>query len=47
MPEKKPFERLPKDVVPINYAIRLQPYLEKFTFDGVEDISIQVNLNLD
>ncbi|KAK2165380.1 hypothetical protein LSH36_51g04005 [Paralvinella palmiformis] len=42
MPEKKPFERLPKDVVPVNYAIRLQPYLEKFTFDGVEDISIQI-----
>ena len=43
MPEKKPFERLPKDVVPTNYNIRLKPNLKTFTFDGYEQIDIQVN----
>jgi len=40
--EKKPFHRLPTDVVPSNYAIRLKPDLEKFTFDGHEEIQIEV-----
>ncbi len=48
MPEKKPFERLPKKVVPVNYELRLQPDLKNFTFDGNEDITVKVcpSLNL-
>ncbi|XP_072032705.1 puromycin-sensitive aminopeptidase-like [Amphiura filiformis] len=42
MSEKKPFERLPKDVTPTNYKLQLQPDLEKFTFDGSVDITVQV-----
>ncbi|XP_066305336.1 puromycin-sensitive aminopeptidase-like [Branchiostoma lanceolatum] len=42
MGQKKPFERLPQDVNPTNYALRLQPDLEKFTFTGKEVISVQV-----
>ncbi|XP_019614242.1 PREDICTED: puromycin-sensitive aminopeptidase-like isoform X6 [Branchiostoma belcheri] len=42
MGQKKPFERLPQDVNPTNYALRLQPDLEKFTFTGREVISVQV-----
>ncbi|PVD38990.1 hypothetical protein C0Q70_01615 [Pomacea canaliculata] len=41
MPEKK-FERLPKDVVPKNYNIRLQPDIEKFTFVGSEEVEVEV-----
>jgi len=40
--EKKAFSRLVKDVVPSNYALRLQPDLAAFTFDGHEDITVQV-----
>ena len=40
--EKKKFQRLSKDVVPSNYKIDLIPDLEKFTFSGIEDISIKV-----
>jgi len=39
---KKPFERLPKDVVPSNYAVGIQPDLKNFTFDGHVDITVQV-----
>jgi len=42
MPDKKPFSRLPKDVIPKNYAIRLQPDLSKFTFEGQQAITVQV-----
>jgi len=42
MQDKKPFSRLPKHVVPCNYALRLKPDLHKFTFEGHEDITIQV-----
>ncbi|CAH1790124.1 unnamed protein product, partial [Owenia fusiformis] len=42
MPEKKPFQRLPNDVSPVNYDLRLIPNIEKFTFEGEEDISVQV-----
>lgn len=42
MPEKKEFERLSKTVVPSNYDLFLEPDLEKFAFNGSEDISIQV-----
>lgn len=42
MPDKKPFSRLPKDVVPKNYAIRLKPDLSKLTFEGQQAITVQV-----
>ncbi len=42
MPEKKSFERLPKEVVPVNYVLQLQPDLDTFTFEGQEEISLEV-----
>ena len=42
MPEAKPFERLPKTITPVNYNIRLKPNLKAFTFEGSEDIDIEV-----
>lgn len=42
MPEKKPFERLPLDVVPVNYVLQLEPDLQAFTFVGHEDIAVEV-----
>eukprot|EP00794_Sanderia_malayensis_P017827 gene17827-19608_t len=41
-PEKKPFRRLPTNVVPSNYEITLQPDLKNFTFKGNEIIDLQV-----
>lgn len=41
--EKKPFVRLPTDVVPTNYAVQLTPDLEKFTFNGILDIDVKVS----
>ena len=43
MPEKKPFSRLPTNVVPSNYKLTLEPNLADFTFKGSEDITIQVS----
>jgi hypothetical protein len=40
--EKKPFERLPKDVVPVHYNLRLRPFLKTFKFDGTETIEVKV-----
>ena len=45
MPEKKAFQRLSKDIVPSNYNLRLKPNLSAFTFEGQEEISIEVCLN--
>ena len=42
--EKKPFERLPVDVVPINYKLELQPDLDTFKFRGKLEITVQVML---
>ena len=42
MSEKKPFVRLPTKVVPRNYALELQPDLQKFTFSGKLDITVEV-----
>jgi len=42
MPDRKPFSRLPKDVIPKNYAILLKPDLSKLTFEGEQAISVQV-----
>ncbi|XP_071496588.1 puromycin-sensitive aminopeptidase-like [Diadema antillarum] len=47
MPEKKPFERLPSTVVPVNYKISLKPDLEKFTFSGKETVTVQVKSAVD
>ena len=44
MPDKKPFERLPANVVPSNYAITLKPDLKAFTFEGSEVISVKVGI---
>lgn len=43
MPESKKFERLPKDIVPTNYKLRLQPDLTAFTFAGSEEIDVEVS----
>lgn len=40
--EMAQFERLPTDVVPVNYKVELQPDLEKFSFDGRLDITAKV-----
>ncbi|KAF4012537.1 hypothetical protein G4228_002950 [Cervus hanglu yarkandensis] len=42
MPEKRPFERLPADVSPINYSLCLKPDLLDFTFEGKLEASAQV-----
>lgn len=39
---KKPFERLPSNVVPKNYGLTLQPNLTEFTFTGKEVIDLEV-----
>lgn len=39
---KKPFERLPTNVAPKNYALTLQPNLTEFTFTGKEVIDVEV-----
>ena len=46
MPDRKPFSRLPKDVIPKNYAIRLKPDLSKLTFEGQQTISVQVDVHV-
>ena len=40
--EKKPFERLPTDVVPTNYKLELQPDLKEFKFSGKLEITVDV-----
>ena len=37
---KEPFQRLPTNVKPVNYDIKLKPNLKAFTFEGTESISI-------
>ena len=41
---KKPFERLPTNVVPVNYALHITPDLQQFTFRGTVNIDVQVCL---
>ena len=43
MADKKPFSRLPQDVSPSNYAIRLQPDFSEFTFKGDQNITVEVS----
>lgn len=40
--EKKPFQRLPVDVIPINYKVELKPDLQAFTFQGKLEITVKV-----
>lgn len=42
MPDKKPFQRLPNSIIPVNYNIRLKPNLTNFTFEGTEKIELDV-----
>lgn len=44
--EGKPFERLPKNIVPSHYTLFLKPDLEKFFFEGSVLINIEVSLLL-
>ncbi|TRZ07771.1 hypothetical protein HGM15179_019334 [Zosterops borbonicus] len=41
MPEKRPFERLPADVSPLNYGLCLKPDLIDFTFEGKLEAAVQ------
>nr|XP_003702012.1 PREDICTED: puromycin-sensitive aminopeptidase [Megachile rotundata] len=45
--EKKPFQRLPTDVLPCHYHIVLSPNLKTFVFDGKEDVHIDVKQSTD
>ncbi|XP_071101495.1 puromycin-sensitive aminopeptidase-like [Haliotis cracherodii] len=47
MPEKREFKRLPTDVVPSNYNIRLKPDLDAFVFQGQEEIDVEVKTSTD
>ncbi|XP_069697519.1 puromycin-sensitive aminopeptidase isoform X2 [Periplaneta americana] len=42
MPESKPFERLPKTVIPKHYDLQLKPDLKTFIFEGQETVKIEV-----
>ncbi|XP_049807692.1 puromycin-sensitive aminopeptidase isoform X2 [Schistocerca nitens] len=42
MPESKPFERLPKCVVPKHYDLILKPDLKTLVFEGKETIEVEV-----
>lgn len=39
---KKDFQRLPTDVIPVNYCLELKPDLQNFTFDGKVRITVDV-----
>ncbi|XP_069490760.1 puromycin-sensitive aminopeptidase [Ambystoma mexicanum] len=42
MTEKRPFERLPADVRPLNYGLCLRPDLVDFTFEGKLEATVEV-----
>uniref|UniRef100_A0A673JAE3 Aminopeptidase n=1 Tax=Sinocyclocheilus rhinocerous TaxID=307959 RepID=A0A673JAE3_9TELE len=42
MPERRPFVRLPTDVYPVNYGLRLKPDLIDFTFEGKLEAAVEV-----
>ncbi|KAL0822477.1 hypothetical protein ABMA28_004534 [Loxostege sticticalis] len=42
MPENKPFQRLPKNVIPKHYDLELTPNLEKFTFTGKTAVKVSI-----
>jgi hypothetical protein len=43
MPVSKPFERLPKSVVPKHYNLKLKPDLKTFVFEGQETVDVEVS----
>jgi len=43
MPESKPFERLPKSVVPKHYDLQIKPDLKTFIFEGHETVKVEVS----
>ena len=43
-PDKKSFQRLPTEVVPINYKLELTPNLKDFTFQGILEITAEVSI---
>lgn len=43
MPESKPFERLPKSVVPKHYGLQIKPDLKTFIFEGQETVKVEVS----
>ena len=43
----KQFERLPTDVLPVNYKMEIQPDLSTFTFKGKLEITAKVLSKLD
>lgn len=45
--KKKPFERLPTNVVPRNYKIELTPDLKAFTFKGKLEVTADVSSRAD
>lgn len=36
------FQRLPKNMIPVNYVIKLKPDLQALTFDGEEEVELEV-----
>lgn len=44
---KKPFERLPSTVTPVNYEISLTPNLTDFVFEGTERVQVRVHQPVD
>ena len=42
----KPFERLPKTVIPIHYDISIKPDLVRLVFQGKESVTIKVICSL-
>lgn len=45
MPENKPFQRLPKHVIPKHYCLELVPNLENFNFKGKTAVKVSVREN--
>lgn len=40
----KQFERLPSDILPVNYKVEIQPDLNVFTFKGKLEITAKVHI---